>query len=244
MAKTLIIVWCILGVSAGGVLAWQGRLFRHGEDRPSLIVEPVKRGPLEITITERGNLESANSERLICMVEGEAGTGILEIVDEGKLVKKDQVVIKLDKSKLTNDLIAQEITRENASAARETAAKGLEIQEQQNESDIAAAKLKLDLAHLDLKKYEEGDYQQEKDTIEGEIELAKEEKSRAEDKYAFTQRLIKKGYAKQSEVEADRVSLQKAKISLDVAAGKLAVLNTFTYERQIAELKANAIDFD
>jgi HlyD family secretion protein len=236
----LVLVTLALVVLAGGALLWRGRFLRRGEEHSNLVVELVKRGPLEITITERGNLESANSQRLICMVEGEAGTGILEIVEEGKVVKKGQEVIKLDRSKLTNDLTAQQITRENASAARETAEKGLEIQEKQNESDIAAAKLKLELDLLDLTKYEEGDYKQEKDTIEGEIELAKEERSRSEDKYEFTQRLIKKGYAKQSELEADRVAVAKAKINLEVAQGKLDVLNGFTYKRQIAELKANA----
>lgn len=177
------------------------------------------------------------------MVEGEAGTGILKILDEGKLVKAGDLLVELDSSKLSNDLTAQEITKEQAAATLKTAEKNVEIQETQNASDIAAAKLKVELADLDLKKYKLGDYVQEKDTIDGEIKLALEEVTRAEDKYNFTRRLAKKGYAKQSEVEADRVALQKANINLQVAEKKMEVLQQYTKERQEAELEANADEF-
>src|SRR5262249_44089167 len=110
----------------------------------------------------------------------------------------------------------------------------------QNDSDTAAAKLKLELDELDLTKYVEGDYVQEKNTILGEIKLADEDLKRAIDKYAFTQRLARKGYAKLSEVEADRVAWEKAKINLSVAEEKKKVLEKFTKERQVAELEANA----
>ena len=64
-----------LGLMAGGVLAWQGIFFTRGEDTSNLVFETVKRGPFEITITERGSLESTNNVTLACHVEGEAGTG-------------------------------------------------------------------------------------------------------------------------------------------------------------------------
>jgi HlyD family secretion protein len=243
IAKVLVLAVVLVGAVAGG-LAWKGKLFARGGEKSNLIIEVVKKGPLEITITERGNLESANNQTLVCMVEGEAGTGILKIVDEGTLVEKDDVLVELDSSKLRNDATAQEIVVEQAAATLKTAEKNVEIQITQNDSDIAAAQLKLDLAKLDLKKYEEGEYEQLKNTIKGEIELAFEEQSRAKDKYDFTKRLIKKGYAKQSEVEADRVALSKANINLAVAEEKLTVLNEFTAKRQIAEFRANATEFE
>jgi HlyD family secretion protein len=243
IGKVLLVASIVLGATGIG-LAWQGKLLSRGGEKSQLIVEPVKKGPLEITITERGNLESANNQTLVCMVEGEAGTGILKIVDEGTLVEKDQVIVELDSSKLRNDATAQQIVVEQAAATLKTAEKNVEIQMTQNDSDLAAAQLKLDLARLDLEKYEEGEYKQLVNTIKGEIELATEEQSRAKDKYDFTKRLIKKGYAKQSEVEADRVALAKADINLAVAEEKKVVLNLFTYKRQIAELNANATEFE
>ncbi|HEY2251853.1 MAG TPA: hypothetical protein VGH74_12360, partial [Planctomycetaceae bacterium] len=101
VAKVLLGLLIVLG-AAGGVLAWQGKIFNTaGADEPkNLVFEAVKKGPLEITITERGNLESAMNSTIVCMVEGEAGVGILEIVEEGKLVKKGDIVVKLDASNL------------------------------------------------------------------------------------------------------------------------------------------------
>ncbi|MBS0266789.1 MAG: HlyD family efflux transporter periplasmic adaptor subunit [Planctomycetes bacterium] len=240
----MLIALAVTLLGTAGLFAWHGNPFAEKTEEPTnLLFETVKRGPLEITITERGNLESANNDQIICMVEGEQGTGILKILEEGSRVKAGDLLVELDSSKLKNDLTAQEITLEQASANLKTAEKNLEIQETQNESDIAAVKLKIELADLDLEKYKEGDYIQEKDTVKGEIELATEDVTRAEDKYAFTKRLAKKGYAKQSEVEADRVSLQKARINLQVAEMKMDVLERYTKGRKEAELDANAKEY-
>ncbi|MBI3864178.1 MAG: hypothetical protein HY290_20025, partial [Planctomycetia bacterium] len=243
MARAVLFGGGLILVAAVGLVVWRGSLFNRDEEPTNLVFEAVKRGPLEITITERGNLESAKNDTIVCMVEGEAGTGILKIVDEGTRVKEGDLLVELDSAKLKNDQTAQEITKEQAAATLKTAEKNVEIQETQNASDIAAASLKVELADLDLKKYKEGDYVQELDTVEGEIKLAQEELTRAQDKYAFTKRLAKKGYAKQSEVEADRVAVAKADISFQVANKKKEVLENFTKERQEAELEANAKEF-
>lgn len=198
---------------------------------------------MEISITERGSLESAANEMLICRVEGEAGTGILKIVDEGTTVKKDEVVVELDSSRLRDSATQQQIVVEQAEAAMKTAEKNVEIQKTQNDSDIAAAELKKALADLDLEKYELGDYVQETNTIEGEINLAKEDLTRYTEKYGFTKRLIEKGYATQTELDADRIAKKKAEIAVSVAQEKQKVLQEYTKKRQLSEKTANAKEF-
>lgn len=204
----------------------------------------MKRGPLEVSITERGSLESARNLTLTCLVEGEAGTGILKIVDEGTRASKDQVLVELDSSRLRNEATQQQIVVEQAQAALRQAEKNVEIQKTQNESDISAAQLKLDLAILDLEKYEKGDYIQETNTIQGEIRLAEEDMKRAEEKKVFTQRLIQKGYATQTELEADRIAFEKARIAVAVAKEKQTVLQTYTKKRQLSEKEANAKEYE
>src|SRR5205814_2330513 len=94
LGKVLLLPLGLIAAIAVVMLAWQGRVYLRGEEKTSLITETVKRGPLEITITERGSLESANNKTLVCEVEGEAGTGILKIVDEGSRVKEgDELVL-------------------------------------------------------------------------------------------------------------------------------------------------------
>lgn len=198
---------------------------------------------MEISIIERGSLESAANEMLICRVEGEAGTGILRIAEEGTTVKSGDIVIELDSSRLRDAATQQQIVVEQAEAAMKTAEKNVEIQKTQNESDIAAAELKKSLADLDLEKYELGDYVQETNTIEGEINLAREDLTRYTEKYGFTKRLIEKGYATQTELDADRIAMKKAEIAVAVAKEKQKVLQEYTKKRQLSEKSANAKEF-
>src|SRR5262245_1488794 len=239
ISKWLLFVPSLIGVSAAGMFISHD----HVDELPNLVVETVRRAPFEITITERGNLESGNSVTLACRVEGEAGTGILEIVPEGTHVQKDQIVAKLDASKLRNDANEQQIVVEQAVATLKTAEKDLEIQKTQNESDIATATLKLELALLDLDKFRDGDYEQDLSTVEGEVELATADLARAKDKHAFTHRLERKGYARMSEVVTDGYLVRKAEIAQHVAHKKRDVLTKFTYKRQLAELQANTVEF-
>jgi len=201
----------------------------------------VRRGPLEIKITERGSLDSASNVTLVSKVEG--STTIISIVPEGTAAYAGQVLVELDSSSLRNQEIQQQIVLEQAEAALKQAIETLAIQKTQNESDIAAADLQLTLAELDLKMYKEGQYVQEKSLIEGEIKLAEEDLTRARDKEEFSRRLSKKGYVSQTELEADRIAVKKAQIALDVALQKMRVLEDFTYQRQVAEKEANAVEF-
>ncbi|MGQ0636737.1 MAG: hypothetical protein ACT4QC_19170 [Planctomycetaceae bacterium] len=239
----MLVILLALAVVGGGAVVWRQSYSQDREQPIDLIVETVKRGSLEISITERGSLESANNTVLSCKVEGEAGTGIIMIVDEGSSVKEGDILVELDSSRLRNDKIAQEIVVTQAQSAMDQAEKNVEIQKTQNDSDIAAAKLKLELAELDLEKYNDGDYEQEKKGIEGEISLAEEDLIRANEKYVFTQRLIKKGYATQTELEADRIATKKAENTLNVAIEKKRVLEEYAKKRQQAELTANAKEF-
>jgi HlyD family secretion protein len=239
ISRWVLVALALVGVSAAATVIPR----KPVEDPLSFVVESVKRAPLEITITERGNLESSNSVTLACHVEGEAGTGILEIVPEGSRVEKDQVVIKLDASKLRNDAAAQQIVVEQAIATLKTAEKDLEIQKTQKESDIATAKLKLELAVLDLDKFKFGEYEQDLSTLDGDVELATADHNRAKDRLEFIQRLERKGYARLSELEIERNLARKAEIAQNVANKKKEVLTNFTYKRKLAELQANAVEF-
>src|SRR5205085_6555318 len=92
----------------------------------------------------------------------EGTTTIISIVPEGTAVKKDDLVIELDSSALVDKERQQDIAVTQAESAKQTAEKDVEIQTTQNDSDIAAAKLKLQLAEIDLRKFEEGDSKQQK----------------------------------------------------------------------------------
>lgn len=238
----------VLGLAGGGLVAAlnNGLL---GPSKPKIEVlstAPVSKGMLEITIVERGNLESANNVTLSCMVEGESGTGILKIVDEGARVTGGQVLVELDSSRLKNDLTSQQIKVEEASASRTQAEEELKIQDSQNQSDIADAELKLEIAKLDLEKYEDdrGEYTQKENEQKGQVQIAQEDLTRSIEKLRYQERMIAKGYATQTELDADRIAEKKARIALAAAEEKLHVLQNFERKRQLSELRANVKDYE
>lgn len=240
--RTLVILVGLLIV--GGGTSWAvmtGRISMGQSKRISYITDKVKRGPLEVSITERGSLDSAANVSLISKVEG--STTIIRIVEEGTSAKEGEVLVELDSSKWRDSETQQRIVVEQAEASLKQKLEALEIQKTQNDSDIAAAELKSELAILDLEQYKEGDYKKDLDSAEGQKTLAEEELKRAEESYEFSKENAKKGYVSQSALEAARISKVQKQFARDAAKKTVEVLETYINKRQIREKEANAEEF-
>lgn len=206
-----------------------------------LITDQVKRGPFRITVTERGTLDSLKNAVLASKVEG--STTIISIVPEGTAVKAGDLVCELDASALVEKETQQQISVTQAKSNLQSAMEAVEIQKTQNDSDIAAAMLKLELAKLDLVKFNEGDSRQQREELASQVTLSQEKVAQADETYDFTMRLVKKGYKTQNELESARITLQTERINLNIAKGKLDLLEKYDQKRTLTELEANASEF-
>lgn len=125
--------------------------------RPDLILHTVKRENLEMTVVERGTLESSENREIVCRVKagsrGSYASTIKWVIEDGKLVKKGQPIMILDSSALEDQHRAQKIVLGQAEAAMIAAEQNYLITINQNESDIATAMNNIELAELDLEKY-------------------------------------------------------------------------------------------
>jgi multidrug efflux pump subunit AcrA (membrane-fusion protein) len=125
--------------------------------RPDLILHTVKRENLEMTVVERGTLESSENREIVCRVKagsrGSYASTIKWVIEDGKLVKKGQPIMILDSSALEDQHRAQKIVLGQAEAAMIAAEQNYLITINQNESDIASAMSNIELAELDLEKY-------------------------------------------------------------------------------------------
>ncbi len=193
-----------------------------------------------ISLAVQGNLDSLGNASLSSEVEGT--TTIIRIEPQGKMVQKGDVVCQLDSAPLREKAKQQEITVTQADSAESNAKEALAITKTQSLSDIAAAKLKLELADLDLNKFVNGEFLQQQHELQGSVVIAKEELVRASETYDFTKQQVKKGYRTQNEMEANRIAVMQAKLKVKGAEEKLIVLEKFTYKRTIAELLANATE--
>ncbi len=132
-------------------------VFFKKTSRPDLILHTVKRENLEMTVIERGTLESSDNREIVCRVKagsrGSFSTTIKWVIDDGKLVKKGQPIMILDSSALEDQHRSQKIVLGQAEAAMIAAEQNYLITINQNESDIATALSNIQLAELDLEKY-------------------------------------------------------------------------------------------
>ncbi|MEZ5942106.1 MAG: hypothetical protein R3C18_11995 [Planctomycetaceae bacterium] len=212
------------------------------EGTGEFITEAVIQGPFLVNLNVQGYLDSQRNATLSCQVEGT--TTIISLVPEGTLAKEGDILCELDSSQFKEKAKQQEITVTQAEAALIQAKEQLEIQRNQNDSDIAAAELKWKLAQLDLTKYEKGEFPQQKKQLEGTVVLNKEELVRAEENLAFIREQVKKGYRNQNDLESARLTVQQGELKLSGSEEELKVLTQFTFTRTIEELKANAAEFE
>lgn len=170
----------------------------------NLVVHKVAKQKLVITVTERGNLESSKNEDVFNEVEGQ--TTILKILPEGSRVKKGDVVCELDSATLRDNLTNQQISTERAKADYENALKTREV------------------AEIAKDEYLLGTYTQEQLNIKGERTLADNELTRAEERLAWSRRMLKSNYISEGQVLADEYAKMRAEISRTQAEKKSEVL--------------------
>lgn len=207
-----------------------------------LITEPARKGPFLVTANIQGNLDSQGNTILSSEVEG--STTIISIIEEGSYVEEGDVLCVLDSAALVDLSKQQEITVTNADAAEAQAKEQLEVAKNQSASDKAAAELALTLARLDLEKYVEGEFPKLENELLGNLALAEEEAVQSEETYDFTKRLVKKGYKNQNELEAARIQVERTRLAVEKAKEELKVLQDYEKKRQLAELNANAEEFE
>lgn len=223
-----------LFLAALATAAGCGKTEESANSRPATVA--AARAPMRITVTEGGALASAKP--VVVSSEMEGKSTIIYLMPEGSAVKPGDVVVRLDAADLKEKLNKQEIDVEEAAATADAAQKKHLIQQSQNDSDIKEAELKSKLAELDLRKYLNGEYPQEKLKFESDKKIAEEELKRAEDRFAWSKKLFDKQFITKTELEADELAATKAKLKIDLADKALEVLELYERERQEQKLKA------
>jgi RND family efflux transporter MFP subunit len=217
-----LILATLLGVAGVAVLSVPGMskpiksLFATGNS--DVLTYTVRSRPLEITVVDRGSLESSSNQDVYSNVEGQ--TTIIKIAAEGQRVKKDEIICELDSAALRDQLVNQRITTESAKA------------------NYQNAKLTREVAEIAVIEYVEGIYKQDLATVDGEISLAKSDLARSDDRVEWANRMFLKGYVSKAQQISEVLSLEKAKFALEQAETKKKVLVDYTKDKTIKELKS------
>jgi len=235
--RWLIVVFVVCGAGlAVGVAAWRPR--GAGDDSAQKrLTFTVERGPLTISVTEAGTIKAREQEILKCEVEGQ--TTIIYLIEEGKRVKKGDLLVELDASELVDRRVDQQIRVQNAEAAFIQARENLAVIKSQAESDVAKAELDYRFAQEDVKQYLEGEYPKQLKEAESNITLAQEELERATEKLRWSETLFKEKYISQMELDADRIAKKRAELTYELAVAARDLLRDFTYHRTLDQLKSD-----
>jgi len=231
---------CIVTTMFAGIIILKSFSNKSKLSDNDMPIFTVKQGPLRINIIESGTIKARQQVIIKSQVEGR--TTILSLVPEGELVKKGDLLVELDASKLLDGKIDQEIKVQNADAAFVRASENLAVVENQAASDKDKSLLDLKFAELDLEKYidpNEGEYSNQLTEAQIRITLAKEELERAKNKLEWSEKLFKDKYISKTELQEDQLTANKAKLDLDLKKSDLSLLKNFTYKRELAQLQSD-----
>lgn len=201
-------------VSVPGMSKQVGGLFATRSR--DVIVYPIKPISLDISVSERGQLESSKNQVVSCEVEG--STTIITIVPEGTRVKKGDLVCELDSATLRDNLTNQKISTQEKDAAYQN------------------AKLTREVAEISVTEYIEGTYKQERATMEGDISLATSDLVRADDRVIWATKMYEKGYVSKAQKVSEELTRQQAFFKKEQSESKLKVLEKYTKPKTIKDL--------
>ncbi len=180
-------------------------------------------GSFSITTTAMGELEALNQIELRSELDTRAG--IVEIVDEGIVVKKGDLLVQLNAEQLQEQIDQQTLEVERAQADVTAAENSLQIQLSENESRERAGQLKIDLAGLALNQWLQGEVVKTRAKHSLDIEQAERDLKRLKEKFDRSEELLAEGFLSQNERDLDEIAYINAQAKL-----KTAQLDKETYE--------------
>ena len=206
--------------------------------------DKATKGPLVISVTESGELEA--DKRTVIANDLQWPVIIRQVVPEGTLTRAGDTIIEFECKELDDAVIQQRLTVTTADNEYITAYENLALKKKESDALLYKVEQALIDAQELLRKYEEGEYPVAKAEAEGEIQMAKRDLTLAEGKLNFKLKVnqdpeLNKPYS-ESEIESDRLGVDRLKLQLTQATDSYDILVKYTYPHQLRTLKITVGD--
>jgi HlyD family secretion protein len=211
-----------------------------GADRFSSAVFEARHGDLQITVTENGYLKATKSENLQPKYDGQ--NTITWLIDEGSEVEEGDLLCEFDATNLENELEESQNRLIQYEAELEAAQANLSIQRRDNEAAIEKAELGLEVAKLELRRYNDGEYPNTMRKNLLAVEKAESELQRATEAFEQVPSLFEEGFLTSIQVEEERIRLREAQINLENAEKELELYETLTRPMELKQKEAKVRD--
>jgi HlyD family secretion protein len=210
---------------------------------PELRTYTVHYDTLQVEISERGQVESAHNNDLICHIKAKTpsspiSTTIRWVIDEGSLVEKGQKLMELDASALEDRRKRRLIEVDEARSALVRERGDYDSALIVRRTRIANAKRAVELARIDLKMYSEGDYRQKLKEFENRMQETRTIVDMWEDRANWSERVAQRGYITPSQARNDDLRHRSAQHALDRQAEQRRVLDL---EKEHTEMAKNGL---
>jgi HlyD family secretion protein len=226
----------VIGVIVAVVAAWPGDDSQAAVSRDDSWYT-VQNRSFNLSIVAKGELEADKKVEIKSAVEGMSR--IITVVDEGTTVKKGDVLVELAQDTIIDKIQQEQLSVESARASAVAAEQTLDIQRNQAESDIKKASLDLDLARLDLSKWEQGTDPQRIRELKLSIDKAQRELVRTERDVELSKQLYAEKFISLSELEQDEIDAIEARSALATAELDLKVYESFTRPKEERQFQSD-----
>ena len=231
----------LIGVTAAFGVWWVSRGGGEDEDLPS---DEVVRGTMLVSITESGEVKAG--KRKVISNNLNWKVDIVELAPQGKLVQEGETIIRLECEDLMVAITDQELLVQSADDANLAATKQVELTKKEMLSKVSKAKTAVEDANNDLKKYVEGEWDQQRDEAEADIKITKRDLKLAQDKLDSKRKInedptLNQPYSK-SEIEAEEIYVERLELALKRAETGKHLLLKYTHPRKLRDLKTAISD--
>ena len=198
----------------------------------------VRRGTLDITVSENGYLKAKNDVKIKPEFQREAT--ITWLVDEGREVVEGDLLCEFDKSELDTQIDELQTTLIQFRNELEAAQAELEIQRRDNLADVERAEFELEVAKLTLERYTRGEAPNERRKMQLAAEKAESDYTRAKERFEQAPLLHEQGFLTKSAVEEERIRVREAEINQENAFEDLRLFDTYTHPMELRQ-RENAV---
>lgn len=229
-----VIVWVLGGlvvIAAGAYAAT--RYF--GDSAPAEVSQndlfTARKTSFDIIVPASGELEALNQIEIRNQLD--RSTKIKSIVEEGKSVKAGDILVELNSDQIESEITQEKLQVEAATNDVDAAVQAVELQKSENESAERAANLKVELAELEMDRWEKGEVITKRRDLAVALETATKNLERCNRDYKESVVLREREFISESEKEADEIRLTQAENDLDKAQRAITVYNDFEYKKDL-----------
>jgi len=228
----------VLGLAAAGWGAWR---FGVGPgtasaDGSSPEWEQVTRQDIHVNVFAEGELVAKNQVDVVSIIEHRDDPTIESVIEEGVMVKEGDWLYTLSAPAIEADFEELESRVQQQEADVVEAQRNLEIERDSAASAEAQARLTLELAQLEHRRWEEGTVPQRERELQLALEKSQRELDQARREVVFSEELFEQGHLSQSELETDQIRLIESENALQTAELDMQVYHEFEKVKQEKEM--------